>query len=194
MADYASKVWAKLWWHLFITCSPTWIPFYSQHWYPSQTFCFLVISQAGFFPTGATKSCWFTGTYTRYPQSRNILKTKIHTWFPTKKWNGSSRLNTLSAMRCVYMYIYVYIHTEGGVAAVKCPRLVSHFPKHHTTLVALHGLINLESTGCLRTEAAWKTLWPYKLRGLKCHLRLMEKPFPHRDAKHLSPARPWESS
>lgn len=65
------------------------------------------------------------------------------------------------------MYIYEYIHIEGGVAAVKCPRLVSHFPKHHTTLVSLHGLINLESRGCLRTEAAWKTRVPLQVTRIK---------------------------
>lgn len=60
-----------------------------KHWYPSQSFHFLLISQAGSpltlstvqqlsFPTEATKSCWFADTYTQYLQSRNILKKNSH--------------------------------------------------------------------------------------------------------------------
>lgn len=88
---------------------------------------------------------------------------------------------------CVYIYMCKYMYTWYicGVVAVKCPSLVSHSPKQHSALVALDGLINLESRGCLRTEDGWKTRVP--LRGLKCHLRLTEKPFPPRSHRTSQP-------
>lgn len=81
------KAWPKLWWHLFITHSPTWTPFCCKRCYPNKSFHFL-LNLPGWlsphpgchqlpFPPRAAGSCWFADTHRRYPPSRKVLQALI---------------------------------------------------------------------------------------------------------------------